>query len=43
MDGMIYTLQEFMLHTKNVAYLLIAASLIGITAFWLFLTERDED
>jgi hypothetical protein len=39
----IHTLQEFMLHTKNVTYVLIVAALVGIAAFWRFLTERDED
>ncbi|MFO7670955.1 MAG: hypothetical protein R6W31_14965, partial [Bacteroidales bacterium] len=36
-------LQEFMLHTKNIVYLLMAAGLIGLPLFWWFLTERDED
>jgi hypothetical protein len=39
----IHTLQEFMLHTKNVTYVLIVAALVGITGFWLFLTGRDND
>ncbi len=39
----IYTLQEFMLHTENITYVLIVAALLGITGFWLFLTERDDD
>lgn len=39
----IHTLHEFMLHTKNYIYLLIPAALIGITGFWLFLTDRDKD
>ena len=39
----IYTLHEFMLHTKNVTYVLIVAALLGITGFWLFLTERDDE
>jgi len=39
----IYTLQEFMLHTKNVTYVIMVVALIGITFFWLFLTDRDED
>lgn len=39
----IHTLQEFMLHTKNVTYVIIVAALVGITAFWLFLTDRDEE
>ena len=39
----IYTLQEFMLHTKNITYVLIVAALLGIAGFWLFLTGRDEE
>jgi len=39
----IYTLQEFMLHTKNITYVLIVAALLGISGFWLFLTGRDEE
>jgi len=43
METAFHTLQEFMLHTKSNTYLLIVASLIGITLFWRFLTDRDED
>jgi hypothetical protein len=43
MEGAIYTLQEFMLYTETITYLLIVAALIAITGFWLFLTGRDED
>ncbi len=39
----IHTLQEFMVHTENVTYILIVIALIAITAFWYFLTEKDED
>jgi hypothetical protein len=39
----IHTLQEFMVHTENVTYILIVIALIAITAFWHFLTEKDED
>ncbi|MCG6907206.1 MAG: hypothetical protein LJE63_11375 [Desulfobacteraceae bacterium] len=38
-----HTLQDFMLHTKNIVYLLMAAGLIGLPLFWRFLTGRDED
>ncbi|MDM8539897.1 hypothetical protein QUF75_15230 [Desulfococcaceae bacterium HSG7] len=38
-----YTLQEFLTYTKGIAYLLIAAILVSVTGFWLFLTDRDED
>lgn len=39
----IHTLHDFMLHTKNITYLLIVVALVGITGFWLFLTDRDEE
>ena len=39
----IHTLQEFMLHTENITYILIVAALIGITFFFRFLTDRDDD
>jgi hypothetical protein len=38
----IYTLQDFMLFTKSVTYLIVVAALIGFPAYWLFLTGRDE-
>ena len=36
-----HTLQEFMHHTKGVAYVLGAVVLLGFIFFWLFLTERQ--
>ena len=43
MEGNILTLQEYMLHTENITYLLIVAALIAVTFFYRFLTERDDD
>ena len=43
MDGTIHTLQDYMLHTENITYILIVAALIGITFFFRFLTDRDDD
>jgi hypothetical protein len=43
MEGTIQTLQEYMLHTENITYILIVAALIGLTFFYRFLTERDDD
>jgi hypothetical protein len=37
------TFQEFMLHTKNIIYLLIVLALIAMPAFWAFLTGDDDD
>ena len=39
----IHTLQEFMLHTKNIIYILIVMALLAMSAFWVFLSGRDED
>jgi hypothetical protein len=38
-----YTLQDFMLHTESITYIIIVAALIGITFFYRFLTDRDDD
>ena len=35
----IHTLQEFMMHTKGVVYILAAGYLIGFVAFWRFLNR----
>ena len=43
MNSTINTLHEFMLHTENITYILIVVFLIAITAFWRFLTDRDEE
>ena len=37
-----HTLQEFMLHTKGWAYVLMGACLVGYIGFWKFLTGRDK-
>lgn len=42
MEHTFYTLQEFMLHTESVTYIILAIVLLGILGFWLFLTEYDE-
>ncbi len=43
MDETIHTLQDFMLRTESVTYIIMGLSLICVLAFWLFLTENDED
>lgn len=43
MEKTIYTLQDFMLKTESITYIIMGLSLIGVLAFWLFLTENDED
>ena len=43
MEGMLHTLHDFMVHTKSITYILAVLALIGITGFWLFLTEEDDE
>lgn len=43
MDGIFYTLHEFMVHTKNISYILMAVTLIALAGFWSYLVGRDED
>lgn len=43
MEESIHTLQEYMFHTESITYILIVAALLGITFFWLFLSQRDDD
>lgn len=42
MDQAIYTLHEFMLHTKNWTYILMGVTLLVYVGYWFFLTGRDE-
>lgn len=43
MENIFYTLQDFLTHTKGMAYILIVLTLIGLLGFWNFLTARDDD
>ena len=38
----VYTLHDFMMHSKAVTYLLMVAALVGILGFWGFLSGRDD-
>ena len=42
MGNMFYSLHDFMLRTESITYILIVAALIGITGFWLFLSDSDD-
>jgi hypothetical protein len=42
MEPEFYTLQEFMTHTKGIAYILMAVALVALPLFWRFITGRDE-
>ena len=41
MEQTFFTLQDFMVHTKGVIYVLMGLSLVGIVGFWFFLTGKD--
>lgn len=43
MDTIFYSLHDFMLHTKNWAYILMGVALVGYACYWLFLSGRDEN
>ena len=45
MSETIHALQEFMIQTKGIVYILAIGYLIGFTAFWKFLMrgEKKED
>ncbi len=37
-----YSLQDFMIYSKSVTYILMALGLLGLLGYWIFLTGRDE-
>jgi len=37
------TLQEYMLHTEGVTYILIVVALCCLAGFWGWLTARDDE
>jgi hypothetical protein len=43
MEDMIYTLQDYMLHTESITYIIMGISLICVVGFWIFLTGTEED
>jgi hypothetical protein len=43
MRDIIYTLQDYMLHTENITYIIMGISLIGVVCFWLFLTGTQKN
>ncbi|MBW1891188.1 MAG: hypothetical protein JRI93_11860 [Deltaproteobacteria bacterium] len=42
MEGIFYTLQDFMLHSKNITYIVMGIVLIVLPLFWRFLSGRDQ-
>ena len=43
MEGIFYTLQEFMTYTKGVVYIIMVLALLAFVGFWRFLAGNDED
>jgi hypothetical protein len=42
METVFHTLHDFLLHSKNITYILVGGILAGMLLFWLFLSGRDE-
>ena len=42
MHTIFYTLHDFMVHTKDITYLIMGGLLIALPLFWVFLTGKDE-
>ena len=43
MRQLFHLFRIIMLHTESITYIIIVAALIGITFFYRFLTDRDDD
>jgi len=39
----IYTLQEFMLHTKSITYILMGLGVLALCWYWWFLSAKDRE
>ncbi len=42
METDFYSLQEYLLCTKSIAYIIMGLILILLPLFWIFITGRDE-
>ena len=42
MQEAFHTLQDFMVHSKAITYIVMGATLVVILLFWRFLSGRDE-
>ena len=42
METVFHSLHDFMLPTESITYILIVVALVGITGFWLFLSDSDD-
>ena len=43
MSESIHTLQEFMIQSKGIIYLLSLGYLVGFVAFWRFISAREKN
>lgn len=43
MDTVFYSLQDFLLRTKSVTYIIMGLSVLGLCGYWIFLTGRDDE
>jgi hypothetical protein len=43
MEGVFYTLQDFMTYTKGVVYIIIVLALLAFLGFWRFLAANDDE
>ncbi len=43
MENIFYTLQDYMVYTKGITYLIMGGILVFMPLFWLFLTQREDD
>ena len=42
MERVFYSLQDFMLYSKSITYIVMGIVLIALPLFWRFLSGRDE-
>ena len=42
MESVFYSLQDFMLHSKSITYIVMGIVLIALPLFWRFLSGRDK-
>lgn len=43
MEGIFYTLQEFMTYTKGITYIIMVLALFAFLGFWQYLAGNDEE
>lgn len=43
METVFYSLQDFMVCTKSMTYILMGLGVLCLCGYWIFLTGRDDD